>query len=45
MAERKLKPFSMAAVLLAVILAATALFLFRGGEEPSLPTESTGGPA
>lgn len=45
MAERKLKPISTAAVLLAVILAATALFLFRGGEEPSLPSESTGGPA
>lgn len=46
MAERKLKPISLAAVLLAVILAATALFLFRGGDEPSLPTESsTGGQA
>ena len=46
MSERKLKPFSMAAALLAVVLAAIALFLFRSGEEPSLPTESTlSGPA
>jgi hypothetical protein len=46
MAERKMKPFSMAAVLLAVILAAVALFLFRSNEEPSLPAESSlSGPA